>query len=198
MFTIDLLKGTGKPPRSHPLWAAGTTFAFIALVVVAALDGVRYYRDGALLATQKRSLSYYSGEIRKLRDVAEALDATEKRRAEIDAALAEVNKAMSCHATWSPIIATLAQNTSPDVVLSDIMAKREERGVGDKVRYGYTMILGVVSPSGGGAVEQYVRTLRLVLPLLPGPDSIRVISQRQQAVGGQAVQYYVVECQLKM
>jgi hypothetical protein len=198
MFTIDLLKGTGKPPQSHPLWAAGTTLAFVALAVVAALDGIRYLQDGTLLAGQKRSISYYTEEIYKLREVAEAIDATQRRRAEIDAALAEVNKALSYHGTWSPIIAIVAQNTPPDLVISDIMAKREEQGVGDKLRYNYTMMLGMVSPSGGAAVEQYVRTLRLALPLLPGPDSIRIISQRQQTIGGQPMQYYVVQCQLKM
>ena len=59
-------------------------------------------------------------------------------------------------------------------------------------------MVGVMSPSGGAAVEQFVRTLRLALPLQPGPDSIRIISQRQEMVAGQPVQYYVVECRLKM
>lgn len=198
MFTIDLLKGAGKPPESRPVWVAGATLAFIALAVAATLDAIQYSRDDALLAAQKRNLAYYSGEITKMRDVAESLDAAEKRRLEIDAAMGEVNKALSHHATWSPIIATLAQNTPPDLVISDIMAKREEQGLGDKLKYGYTLMVGVVSPSGGAVVEQFVRTLRLALPLLPGPDSIRIISQRQEMVAGQALQYYVVECRLKM
>ena len=57
----------------------------------------------------------------------------DKRRIEINAAMAEVKKALSYHATWSPIIAALAQNTPPDLVIPDIMAKREEQGIGDKV-----------------------------------------------------------------
>ena len=46
MFTIDLLKGAGKPPESRPLWAAGAALAFMVLAVAAALDGVQYFRDG--------------------------------------------------------------------------------------------------------------------------------------------------------
>jgi len=198
MFTIDLLKGTGKPPESRPLWAAGSALAFMVLAVAAMLEGVQYYRDGQLLATQKRNLDYYTGEIHELRDVAESLDVTDKRRIEINATIAEVKKALSYHATWSPIIAALAQNTPPDLVIPDIMAKREEQGLGDKVRFIYTLMVGVVSPSGGAAVEQFVRTLRVALSLQPGPDSIRIISQRQEMVAGQPVQYYVVECRLKM
>ena len=198
MFTIDLLKGAGKPPESRPLWAAGATLAFMALAIAAAFDGLQYFRNGGLLDAQKRNLAYYSGEIHKLRSVAESLDAAEKRRGEIDAAIAEVNKALTHHAAWSPILAALAQNTPPELVIPDIMAKREEQGAGDKVRYAYTLMVGVVSPSGGAVVEQFVRTLRLALPLVPGPDSIRIISQRQEMVAGQSFQYYVVECRLKM
>ncbi len=198
MFTIDLLKGAGKPPESRPLWAAGATLAFVALVVAATMDGVRYFRDGGLLAAQTRNLAYYKGEITKLQDVAQSLDQAEKRRIEINAAMGEVNKALAYHATWSPILAALAQNTPSDLVVPDIMAKREEQGIGDKAHYTYTLMVGVVSPSGGAAVEQFVRTLRLALPLQSGPDSIRIISQRQETVAGQAFQYYVVECRLKM
>ncbi len=198
MFTIDLLKGTGKPPESRPLWAAGAALAFMALAIAAALDGVQYYRDAGLMDAQKRNLDYYTGEIQKLGDVAESLNATDKRRTEINASTTEVNKVLSYHATWSPILAILAQNTPTDLVIPDIMAKREEQGLGEKVRFAYTLMVGVVSPSGGAAVEQFVRTLRVVLPLLPGPDSIRIISQRQEMVAGQPVQYYVVECRLKM
>jgi len=198
MFTIDLLKGAGKPPESRPLWAAGAALAFMALAVAGALEGIRYSRDGSLLAAQRPTLSYYSGEIHKLRDVAEEIDEVEKRRIEVNAAMAEVNKALSYHGVWSPIIAALAQNASPDLIVTDIMAKREEQGAGDKVRFGYSLMLGVMSPSGAAVVEQYVRTLRLALPLQPGPDGIRIISQRQDMIAGQAVQYYVVECRLKM
>jgi hypothetical protein len=198
MFTIDLLKGAGKPPESRPLSVAGIALAFMALIIVAAIEDVRYFRASEVLATQKRTLAYYSSEIQKLKNVAEALDAVEKRRIEVNGAMAEVNKALSYHATWSPVIAAMALNTPPDLVLTDIMAKREEQGSGEKVRFTYTLMLGVMSPSGAAVVEQYVRTLRLALTLQPGPDSIRIISQRQDMIAGQPVQYYVVECRLKM
>jgi hypothetical protein len=198
MFTIDLLKGAGKPPQSRPLSAAGATLAFMVLVVATTFDGLRYYRDGSILAAQKHTLSYYQGEIFKLQDVAKTLDQVEKRRTEINAALAEVDKALGNHATWSPIIAALAQSASTDLVVTDMMAKREEQGVGDKARFVYTLMLGVMSPSGAVVVEQFVRTLRLALPLQPGPDSIRIISQRQEMAAGKTIQYYVIECRLKM
>jgi hypothetical protein len=197
MFTIDLLKGTGKPPQSHPLWVAGATLAFMALLIVTALDGVRYYRDEGVLATDKRALTHYEGQIREMRDVAEQLSAAAKRRVAVNAFLEEVNKALANHTTWSPTIEVAARNTPPDLLITDIMAKREEQGVGDNVKFGYTLILSVVSPSSASVIEQYVRTLRQVLPLQPGPDSIRIGSQRQQTVDGRTLQSYTLECRLK-
>jgi len=197
MFTIDLLKGTGKPPQSHPFWVAGVTLAFMALLVVTALDGVRYYRDEGVLATDRRSLTRYEEQIRQMRDVAAMLDAAAKRRAAINASLEEVNKALANHSTWSPTIEAVAKNTPPDILITNIMAKREEQGVGDNVKFSYTLMLSVVSPSGASVVEQYVRTLRLVLPLQPGPDSIRIGSQRQENIDGRTLQSYTLECRLK-
>jgi hypothetical protein len=198
MFTIDLLKGAGKPPQSRPLRIAGATLAFLVLIVAGGVDGLRYFRDEGLLTTQRRTLAYYQGEIAKMKDIADSLAAAEKRRIEINTILDEVNKVLVYHATWSSLISTMAINTPQELLLTDIMAKREEQGVGDKARFEYTLMLGAVSPSGAAMVEQFVRALRLSLPLQPGPDSVRIISQRQEMVGGQSLQYYVVECRLKM
>jgi len=197
MFTIDLLKGVGKPPQSHPLWVAGATLAFMALLVATALDGVRYFRDESVLATDKRSLKYYEEQIREMRDVTKMLDAAAKRRAAIDASLEEVSKALANHTTWSPTIEAVAKNTPPDILVTDIMAKREEQGVGAQVKFSYTLMLSVVSPSSASVIEQYVRTLRQVLPVQPGPDSIRIGSQRQQNIDGKTLQSYTLECRLK-
>jgi hypothetical protein len=198
MFTIDLLKGAGKPPQSRPLWTAGVALAFTLLIAAGALDGLRYYRGRTLLTLQQRTLAYYNGEIQELQDVAQSLDAAKKREGEIDVALAEVNKALATHATWSGVLLALSQGASKEIGIPDIMAKREEKGTGDQLKYVRMLMVGVVSPSGPAAVEQFVRTLRLGLPLQSGPDSIRIISQRQEMIAGQPLQYYVIECQLKM
>jgi hypothetical protein len=198
MFTIDLLKGAGKPPRSHPLRVAGLASAFMLLAVGAVLDGLQYYRDHSVLALQKRTLAYYEGEVEKLRDVAQTLGEVHTRQEQVSAVLAEVNKVLATHTTWSGVLLTLSQSASNDIVIPDIAAKREEKGAADQIRYAYTLMVGVMSPSGPAAVEQFVRTLRLGLPLQSGPDSIRIISQRQETVAGRPLQYYVIECRLKM
>jgi hypothetical protein len=197
MFTIDLLQGAGKPPQSHPFWVAGATLAFMALLIVTALDGIRYYRDDNVLATDSQALARYETQIRQMRDVAEQLDAAAKRRTAVNASLDEVTKVLANHTTWSPTIEAVARNTPPDILVTDITAKREEQGVGDKVKFSYTLMLSVVSPSSASVIEQYVRTLREVLPVQSGPDSIRIGSQRQQTIDGKTLQSYTLECRLK-
>jgi Flp pilus assembly protein TadB len=101
MFTIDLLLGTAKPPRSHPLRIAGVALAFALVALALVLDDVYYSSLNRQLAAEHRAL------------------------------------------------------------------------------------------------QQFVRALRQALPLVSGPDGVRIISQRQQQMEGRDFEYYVVECRLK-
>ena len=193
MFTIDLLKGTEKPPGSHPLLVAGVVLAFALVAVGATLDGVHYFGAGRQFAAEEQSAAHFTREIAKLVDVTKMLQAAEKRRGEVNASLKEVGTALTTHTKWSPLVAAVAQSASNAITISDMAAKREEI----KSKYEYSFTLGVVAPSGPSAVEEFVRTLRQALPLRPGPDSVRIISQRQQQWEGRDFQYYVIECRLK-
>lgn len=198
MFTIDLLKGTEIPAGPRPIQIAAVTVAFCLLVVAVALDAIRYVEDSNALVAQEQSLKVYTQDLSQLADVARMLETNEKRRKEIDADLAEVSKALLCHATWSPVLVALSGSASEAITVNDVLAKREEQKDKDrKVSYRYSIMMGVVSPSGSGAVEQFIRDLRQQMPLLPGPDSLRIVSQQQQPIGGRDFQYYVIECRLE-
>jgi len=193
MFTIDLLLGTAKPPRSHPLRIAGIALAFALVVIGMVLDDVYYYGINRQLGAEYRSLRHYEREIAGLADMAKMLQAADKRRSEVNASLAEVTTALTVHTQWSQVLVTLSKSVPESVTMADLMARREELGG----KYAYVLVLGMVSPTGPAAVEQFVRTLRQALPLIGGPDAVRIISQRQQQMEGRDFQYYVVECRLK-
>jgi hypothetical protein len=197
MFKIDLLNGSERPPLSHPLRIAGITLAFMALAVGAVFDSTRLFSYYETTATEQRSLAYYEREIAQLADVAKSLDVAEKRRIQSNAGLAEVDKVLPIHAKWSDILVGLAEATPETVTIADLMAKREEQKVGQGVKYLYSLVMGVMSPSGSAPVEEFVRLLRLRMPLQPGPDSIRIISQRQEQIQERSVPYYIIECRLK-
>ncbi len=198
MFTIDLLKGTELPPGPRPVQIAAITGAFCVLAVAVALDAVHYIDASNTLAAQERSLKGYTEDLAQLADVARMLEANEKRRKEINADLAEVAGVLACHATWSPVLVALSGSASEAITVNDVLAKREEqKGKDREVSYQYSIMMGVISPSGSAAVEQFIRDLRQRMPLAPGPDSIRIISQQQQPVEGRTFQYYVIECRLE-
>lgn len=193
MFTIDLLLGKAKPPRSHPLLAAGATAAFAVVIVALAFDGVYYYSCGRQLAAEEQAMARLQDKIVGLADVAKTLVAADKRRVEVDASLEEVRTALDVHRQWSDILVALTRTAPEAITIGDIMTKRQEA----KGKYEYSMMMGLISPTGPVAVEQFVRDLRTALPLASGPDNIRIISQRQQQVEGREFQYYVIECRLK-
>ncbi|GEM_PF-4294318 len=198
MFTIDLLKGTEIPVGPRPVQIAAVTVAFCLLVVAVALDAIRYVEDSNALAAQEQSLKVYTQDLAQLADVATMLETNEKRRKEIDADLAEVSKALLCHTAWSPVLVALSGSASEAITVNDVLAKREEqRGKDRKVSYRYSIMMGVVSPSGATAVEQFIRDLRQQMPLVPGPDSLSIVSQQQQLIEGRNFQYYVIECRLE-
>ncbi len=198
MFRIDLLNGAGLPPRSHPLVIAAGTLAFVIVAIAAAFDAVHAYDLSRQIAAQQRSVATYDREIARLADVAQALEAADKRTKDIDAGLKEKDQMLATHRTWSPLLTTLMNSAPRGLTISEIVAKREERkNTPQKGVYDYSLVMGVVSPAGAAPVESLIQTLRLSLPLQSGGDSIRIISQRYLQVDGRDVQYYLIECRLK-
>jgi hypothetical protein len=198
MFTIDLLKGSARPPGNRPLQVAVVTIAFSVLAVVAVLDAVRYFACGREISAEQRALAHYQREITALADVAGALQAAEQHRQEVNATLAEVSAVLAHHTKWTSVLVALSESAPKGITINDLMAKREEqKDAQQNVKYNYSLMMGVVSPSGPTAVEQFVRALRLALPLVPDSAAVRIVSQRQTQIQGRDFQYYVIECHLK-
>jgi hypothetical protein len=197
MFTIDLLKGSGKPPRSHPLRITGLTLVFAALVGAGILDVLLFLSHQHETAAEDRAMAHYTREIADMADVAQELRTDASRCARINAALAEVGLVTATQTPWSPILMILTEKTPEAITIIDLLTEREviEKGP-NKGEYGYALKLGVISPTGPAPVERFVRNLRTALPLESGPDGIRIILQRQQQFQGRSFQYYAIECRL--
>ncbi len=198
MFKIDLLNGAGLPSRSHPLLIAGGTLAFVIVGIAAAFDIVHVYDVNRQTASQRQSMATYERQIATLADVARSLAAFEKHARDVNDILKEKDLMLVTHRTWSPLLATLMNSAPKGLTISEVVAKREEKkGSAQKAAYDHSLVMGVISPAGAGPVETFMQALRPTLPLQPGADSIRIISQRYLQVEGQDVQYYLIECRLK-
>ncbi len=198
MFRIDLLKGAGLPPRSHPLRIAAETLAFLAVAVAVGFDGVHSYDLARRLTGQRQTLARYDRQIADLSGVAKMLETADKQRTQITASLAEVAQVAGTHAAWSPILVTLTAQTPQEVAISEIVARHQEsKSEKTKGQYDDSLSLGVLAPGGAPPVEQLIRALRTALPLQAGPDSIQIVSQRHQETAGLDAQHYVIECKLR-
>jgi hypothetical protein len=198
MFKIDLLNGKELPPRSHPLQIAAVSLVFLAVAVVAAFDAVHAYGLERELPSRRQALARYEHQIAGLAGVAKMLETADRRRTEITAGLAEAKQLAATHTAWSSLLVTLTDQTPKEVVISEILAKREKpKTEQTQGPYRFSLVLGVISPAGAAPVEQLIQALRTALPLQPGPDSVQIVSQRHQEIEGRDAQYYIIECKLK-
>jgi hypothetical protein len=199
MFKIDLLNGAALPPRSHPLLIAGGTLAFVIVGIAAAFDVVHVYAVNREIAGQQQSMATYEHQIAGLSDVAKLLASFEKHSRDVNDILKEKDLMLATHRTWSPLLATLMSSAPKGLTISEVVAKRDDKrgSAAKKGSHEYSLVMGVVSPSGAAPVETFIETLRPALPLQTGPDSIAIASQRYLQVEGQDVQYYVIECHLR-
>jgi len=198
MFTIDLLGGAGRPPRSRPIVIAIITFVFIAFAAGTVLAAIQYLSLRSQIAAHRIILENHNQEIAQFSDIESMLTEVEQRRKNLTSKLQEVAKILPMHTQWSPVLASLIDSVPEAVNITELLAKREGiRGKNNEIDYKYSLMIGVVAHPGPSVVEQFVQSLRTALPLESETESIRIVSQRQKRVKGWNVQYYAIECRLK-
>ena len=124
MFTIDLLKGQGIPPKSRPEGIAVGVVIFAVPVIVAIVILGVYLTDNISLSTQKRELADYEKRVDKLSDALELKKSFEKQRATINEVLAEVSSSIGRHMQWSDVLVDIVENMPDSMILAELEAKQ--------------------------------------------------------------------------
>jgi Tfp pilus assembly protein PilN len=125
MFTIDLLKGQGIPPKSRPEGIAVGAIVFAVPVIVAIVIVGVYMTDNISLSTQKRELADYEKRVDKLSDALELKRAFEKQRATINEVLSEVSSSIDRHMQWSDVLVDIVENMPESMILAELEAKQD-------------------------------------------------------------------------
>ena len=123
MFTIDLLKGQGIPPKSRPEGIAVGAIGLAVPVIVAIVIAGVYMTDNISLSTQKRELADYEKRVDKLSDALELKRAFEKQRATINEVLSEVSSSIDRHMQWSDVLVDIVENMPESMILAELEAK---------------------------------------------------------------------------
>ncbi len=197
MFTIDLLKGAGRPPRSRPSVVAGAALAFAAIGVGAILIGVQYVTLQWEAAVQGKTLACYDRQMSRLADIENMLEKNQQQRKELQPSLREVSQVLSTYSQWSPVLTSLSSSVPDDMIVTELKTKRQSTHIGrEQIDYKYSLMIGFVTRSEPVAVERFMQSLRTYLQTRLKVNNIRIISQKRQEIRNRTFQYYVVECSL--
>ncbi|MDD5328026.1 MAG: hypothetical protein PHY02_09495 [Phycisphaerae bacterium] len=210
MFTIDLLKGRGIPPKNRP-WGAAVVGAAFAMPVLVALVMLGFYVSNRIvIKVAKQEIVNYDKYIVTLSDAVEMQKSFEAEKNNIDSCLSEVFSSISEHTQWSPVLAILAENMPSSMVLTNLEVRQHtvNKKVPQKDNPAQTVEISVpvrtlrMSVSGrpqsdnDEAVRDFKDRLRLSALLAPRLEDI-IVSQKSGTFEGQSVVSYEIDCIFK-
>jgi Tfp pilus assembly protein PilN len=123
MFTVDLLKGQGRPVRTRPQGLAIFVTTFAVPVLVAILMVGYYVRNEVIISVQKQNITNFETQTLRLADALKLKGSCEKDKSAVNSCLVDVSAEIHRHVQWSPVLVTLVENLPDSVVLTDLEAK---------------------------------------------------------------------------
>jgi len=209
MFEIDLLKGKARPYKPSPkrVVVAGTLLAIPLIVALVYAAGIQ--SDRAQLATMRRMTDEHKT---RLADYAEDMEFLTDLRRQIDTvslSLSDIGQALRYRTVTSDMLATVAQELPPTLVLREMNVRRvgkrdrktDETG---NVRFETTVqrglsltICGDESRDCDAAVQQYIDRLKTAEAIAPMLVDIRTASRQQQELDGRGAMVYQLELTFK-
>jgi Tfp pilus assembly protein PilN len=211
MFTIDLLKGDGRPVRTKPQGVAifVATFAVPALI---ALVMVGYYtRNNIVISVRKQNINSLDIQIKRLSDAIKFRESSEKEKASITSCLTDIASAINKHKQWSPILMSLLENLPDSVVINSLDVKRgtiKRKGnaavsAGKKIDPGVFVRTLRIKVSGNPSrncdleVKSFRDRLKASKDLGPKLDDVIIASQGHEVVDNQDLVTYDIDCIFK-
>jgi hypothetical protein len=124
MFTIDLLKGQGRPVRTRPKGIAIVVATFAMPLLVTMLLISYYYGNKVDISIKKQNIASYATQTERLADAVKLKDAWEADKSNLNNCLADVGNSIGRHTQWSPVLVSLVENLPESVVLSGLEVKQ--------------------------------------------------------------------------
>jgi hypothetical protein len=124
MFTIDLLKGQGRPVRTRPKGIAIFVATFAVPMMVMMLLAGFYYNNKVVIAIHKQNIANYTTQAERLADAMKLKESWENDKAGLNNCISEVASSIGRYTQWSPILVSLVENLPESVVLSGLEVKQ--------------------------------------------------------------------------
>ncbi len=124
MFTIDLLKGQGRPVRTRPKGIAIFVATFVVPMLVAILMASYYYSNRVVISINNQNVANYTTQIERLADTLKLKESWERDKINLSNCLSDVASSIGTHTQWSPILVSLVQNLPNSAVLNSLEIKQ--------------------------------------------------------------------------
>lgn len=211
MFTIDLLKGTGAPLKSHPGKFALSIVPFIVPAVIITFIVVHYGYNSTVLAMSKSRINKtqsliagYSEDIEYYKSMTDKLTATRQR-------LGEIASVIDKQIQWSPIVQALVENMPDSIMLQKLFLyrnivkkKRPDKTNNNKMisvdcikRKLRITVYGVSPFDSDTAVQGYIYRLRNSDVFMSEVTDIRIVARDVANLDGKDVPSYEIDCLFK-
>jgi Tfp pilus assembly protein PilN len=211
MFTIDLLKGQGRPVRTKPQGVVLFVATFAVPVLAAILMVGYYFRNGVIILIQKGTIVSLDSQTQRLADDWKLKESCEKEKSAVNGCLADVAASIHRHIQWSPVLVSLVENLPDSVVLTSLEVKQQtikrkaavKTDSDIKVDTNLTVRTLKMRVSGNPKydcdieVKKFRDRLRASEFLGPKLEDIVIASQGHDTLDGRDVVAYDIECVFK-
>jgi Tfp pilus assembly protein PilN len=210
MFTMDLLKGEGRPVRTKPQGVAIFVATFAVPVLVALIMAGFYIRNDVVICVQKQKINSLDIQIKRFSDAIKFKESGEKEKASIAGCLTDVASAINRHTQWSPTLMTLLSNLPDSVVVNSLDVKRSivkrkatTDATGKKINPGASVrtlrikVSGNPSSSCDLEVRAFRDHLKASADLGSKLEDVVVASQGHEVIDGRDVVTYDIDCIFK-
>lgn len=170
LFTIDLLKGRGIPPKSGPTGLAiAVITALVPVIIAITLYGL-HRNNEVVTKLQKKEVLKLEEKTAKLSDAVTMQKTLEKEKVLYKACLEEVKASVGKFHQWSPVLVTLAEEMPDSVVLTELeveqknvpkeVPKKDKPGKMTTIDVTITKLIIWINNQGQGDYDEQVKDFK--------------------------------------
>jgi hypothetical protein len=127
MYTIDLRKGAGLPPKSRPILVALAIIPFLIPVLGIIVTGVCWQENRTLILTQQNVIHEKQQKIDGMKTNLMQFRKTEEQTRLCNLRLGEVDKALQVQIQTTPVFVELVGNLPEFLTISKLNLERTEQ-----------------------------------------------------------------------
>jgi hypothetical protein len=210
MFTIDLRKGAGLPPKSRPFLVVLAMMPFLIPMLGTLVMAACWQHNRTLIQTQQKvihenqhKISGLENDLKQYHHIDEQINLRNQQ-------LQDVSQALRYRVQLTPILAELVGNFPESLIIKKLDMDRSDQRTKEtnpktgNVDYVVTVqrklrmtIGGPATGETDNAVEQYVQKLFKSPGLMKWFANIRITSRNNDTLNDKNYAFYDIECVMK-